>query len=166
MRQAIDLIEGKNISRAKILLKVDGEFLRRALPMQAISGHSLSGHGRSSSPDPVDFKILYTESVDAMKMLSQQRKGQVTGLMTHGSAFSGGAVDDLNDLMSFNEHDSKSSMAAGRSSPYNPGGYKSNEIDEGSELNKLTALNVIACHQGLIESIETTQLKLQQLGLQ
>ena len=80
--------------------------------------------------------------------------------MTHGSPFKGGSVDDIHDLMSFNEHDSKSSNA-GRSSPYNPGGYKSNEIDEGSELNKLTAINVIACHQGLIESIETTQLKLQ-----
>lgn len=69
MRQAIDLIEGKNLSRAKILLKVDGEFLRRALPMQAISGNNYSG-GRNSSPDPVDFKILYSESVEAMKMLS------------------------------------------------------------------------------------------------
>ena len=30
VRQAIELIDGKNVSRAKMLLKVDCEFLRRA----------------------------------------------------------------------------------------------------------------------------------------
>lgn len=29
---------------------------------------------------------------------------------------------------------------------YNASGYRSNEIDEGTELNKLTAINAIACH--------------------
>ena len=63
--------------------------------------------------------------------------------------------------MSLKELDGKTQISAnGRTSPYNPGGYRSNEIDEGSELNKLTAINAIACHQGLVESLETTQFKL------
>ena len=31
VRSAIELIDGKNISRAKTLLKVDGEYIRRTL---------------------------------------------------------------------------------------------------------------------------------------
>ena len=44
--------------------------------------------------------------------------------------------------------------------PYNQTGYRSNEIDENSELNKITAVNAIVCHQNLIETLETTQIKL------
>ena len=37
VHQAIDLIDGKNISRAKIVLKVDLEYLRRTLPLKDIT---------------------------------------------------------------------------------------------------------------------------------
>ena len=45
--------------------------------------------------------------------------------------------------------------------PYRAQGYKSNELDENQELNKLGALNAITCHQRAIESLENTQIKLQ-----
>ena len=57
------LIDGKNVSRAKMLLKVDCEFLRRSLPT-------------SGNDDPFveDARQLYAESVEAMKMVSFQRQ--------------------------------------------------------------------------------------------
>ena len=39
VRQALELIDGKNISRAKMLLKVDTEYLRRTLPGESCSDH-------------------------------------------------------------------------------------------------------------------------------
>jgi len=48
---------------------------------------------------------------------------------------------------------------------FNMTGYRSNERDEGTELSKLTVYNAISCHQKLIEDLETSQLKLQQLCL-
>lgn len=58
VKAASILLDGKNISRAKMLLKVDCEFLRRSLPLKDISGLKKSN------------KSMYMESVDALKLVS------------------------------------------------------------------------------------------------
>ena len=54
----MELIDGKNVSRAKMLLKVDCEFLRRTISMTARD----------------DLKHIYGESIDALKMLGYQNR--------------------------------------------------------------------------------------------
>ena len=49
---------------------------------------------------------------------------------------------------------------------FSKGGYRSNEQDENDELARLTTQNAVGCHQKLIEELDLTQIKLQQLGLQ
>ena len=63
VNQATELLDGKSISRAKMLLKVDCEFLRRTLPMAKSIPHdeedSLTTH-----------RQLYKESVDALRSVA------------------------------------------------------------------------------------------------
>ena len=92
VRQAIDLIDGKNISRAKMLLKVDGEFLRRTLSMTAQHNGEIYSNANN------DCKQIFSESVDAMKMLSfQVRQGQPANAISHQSSISAEM-----DLLGFN----------------------------------------------------------------
>ena len=61
--------------------------------------------------------------------------------------------------------ESKDLMNRANNGSFNMNGYRSNEQDEGTELSKLTVYNAISCHKKLIEDLETSQLKLQQLCL-
>lgn len=69
VHQAIELIDGKNINRAKMLLKVDGEFLRRTLP--------------SKPSQREDFKLVYAESVEAMKMMTSKKQGHSSNALNN-----------------------------------------------------------------------------------
>jgi len=100
----MELIDGKNVSRAKMLLKVDSEFLRRTLPL------SQECYGE-------DLKQLYVESIDAMKMLSFQKQG--TSLQNSTAEMK---------LLGLQSHDSKKLVHDENS--YSASGYRSNEIDE------------------------------------
>ena len=55
VKEATNLLDGKIISRAKMLLKVDTEFLRRSL---------------SNSQETQNFKKTYKDSIDALKLVS------------------------------------------------------------------------------------------------
>ena len=142
--QASELLDGKNLSRAKMLLKVDCEFLRRTLPL------------KKTIPNQEDdtstcHRELYKESVDALKTI-------IAGGNNRGAQLqSSGYFNDYADYLI--------PPSINQSNRYNASGFRSNEIDEGTELKKLTDLNAILCHQEMIESIENTQLKLQQIGL-
>ena len=61
--QATELLDGKSISRAKMLLKVDCEFLRRTLPMQKAIPNDDEEEG-------VTHRQIYKESVDALKSVA------------------------------------------------------------------------------------------------
>lgn len=128
VHQAIELIDGRNINRAKMLLKVDCEFLRRSLPAK-----------NPSMKD--DYKSVYGESIEAMKMLTS--KSQLVQ----------GRMEEMN-LMELQHEDvgrhmlnPSNRLLNGAQSTYSASGYRSNEIDECAELNKLNALNAIVCHQ-------------------
>lgn len=139
VRQAIDLIDGKNISRAKMLLKVDGEFLRRTLSMTT----QMKGIGNSNAD--YDCKQIFSESVDAMKMLSfQVRQGQgqpSANIISHHSSIS--AEMDLLGFGSLQQQQHQATSSFNNDNlamaGYAASGYRSNEIDEGTELNKLNA---------------------------
>ena len=64
VNQATELLDGKSISRAKMLLKVDCEFLRRTLPM------SRAMPNESDSLGETTHRQLYKESVEALKAIS------------------------------------------------------------------------------------------------
>lgn len=139
VNQASELLDGKNLSRAKMLLKVDCEFLRRTLPIKKTI---------PSEEEDIEttHRQLYKESVDALKAVTM---GKSSGGQLQNSAY----FDDYADHLM--------PTSINQSSRYNAGGYRSNEVDESAELKKLTDLNAILCHQQMIESIENTQLKLQ-----
>ena len=61
-----------------MLLKVDGEFLRRTLPI------------KPNQRD--DFKLVYAESVEAMKMLTSKKQGHASNALNN--VFSG--AEELN----------------------------------------------------------------------
>ena len=64
VNQATELLDGKSISRAKMLLKVDCEFLRRTLPMSRAMPNESDMLGATT------HRQLYKESVDALKAVS------------------------------------------------------------------------------------------------
>ena len=68
--------------------------------------------------------MAYGDSIEAMKMMTSKKPMK-------NNAFN-------SNMMDF--HDES------RGGRYSASGYRSNEIDEGAELNKLNALNAIVCH--------------------
>ena len=82
VHQAIELIDGKNINRAKMLLKVDCEFLRRSLPIKQSNAE--------------DFKLVYGESIEAMKMMANKKQAPVSTMKN--SVFTRAEEMNLMDL--------------------------------------------------------------------
>ena len=66
MKSALDLIDGKNISRAKMLLKVDCEFLRRVLPSEKLyesrQANNNNKNEMSVMSDRVDLNAIFTNA--------------------------------------------------------------------------------------------------------
>ena len=126
-----------------MLLKVDCEFLRRTLLMQKAVPHEEDEEGKITT-----HRQIFKESVDALKSVA---------IGSSGNQLNSGYFNDYQDQLI--------PPSVNQSGRYNVSGYRSNEIDESAELRKLNDLNAILCHQQMIESIENTQLKLQQIGL-
>ena len=67
MKSALDLIDGKNISKAKMLLKVDCEFLRRVLPSETLyeSRQGAANNNKSEMSvlsDKDDLNAIFTNA--------------------------------------------------------------------------------------------------------
>ncbi len=61
----------------------------------------------------------------------------------NAGSFLGGGGTESNDMFTNNNHQMGRGASNGSCSV---SGYRSNELDEGNELQKLNALNAIACH--------------------
>jgi len=130
VQAAIGLIDGSKMSRAKALLKVDNEYLRRTLPL-------------GSDCALEDCRQVYAESVEAMKMLSLQQK--------KATNYDFVQADEINEN-GFSVYRPQK----GKLEHFSQSGYRSNEADECQELAKISAHNAVACHESLIEELETT----------